>query len=59
MKEKVFEYVKHLKAPVTVSEVAKRVNIHPQTAKRILLELAQEGKIKARRSTSKIWLFWI
>ena len=58
MKESVLNYISKISSPVTVVEVAENLKIHPQTAKRVLLELAQEKKLNAKRSTKRIWIFW-
>jgi len=60
MKDKVLKYIEKAKGPITVREITDQLGINPITAKRILLELSSEGKIKSHCCLDKrrTWLFW-
>jgi len=57
LKKRVSKYISEIDSPVTVMEVAVKMNLDKQTAEKILLKLVEKRKIKSEKTAEKIWLF--
>jgi len=55
--KEILEYMKRLKQPIMIDEIAEKLGVSWQTAKTALLELAASGKIKAKKHKGS-WVFW-
>ena len=51
LKEEIREYIRELREPFSVNDIAKKFNISWNTARTILLELVIEGEIVALKTT--------
>ena len=51
LKKEIREYIKTLREPFSVNDIAKRFEISWNTARTILLELALEGKVELLKTT--------
>ena len=52
------KYMSRTNSPVSAVDVGKKLKIDHRLAKKVLLELKKEKKIKAKRLAEGIWIFW-